>query len=76
MTPELLSVTSLTKFFHVDAVIWAEFSNSTILGKIFGDFFFHVLPQLLFTTTETEVDYYHQKVSVQVASRVAERLKT
>ena len=72
MTPELLSVTSLTKFF----VMWAEFSNSTILGKIFGDFFFHVLPQFLFTTTETEVDYYHQKVSVQVASRVAERLKT
>ena len=35
---------------------------------------FHVLAQFLFTTNETELDYYHQKVSVQVDSRVAERL--
>ena len=32
--------------------------------------------QFLFTTNETEVDYYHQKVNVRVASRVAERHKT
>ena len=32
---------------------------------------FDVLAQFLFTTSETELDYYHQKVS----SRVAERLR-
>ena len=29
-----------------------------------------------FTTSETELDYYYQKVNVRVASRVDERLKT
>ena len=33
---------------------------------------FHFLARLLFTTSETELDYYDQKVNV----RVAERLKT
>ena len=33
---------------------------------------FHVLAQFLFITSETELDYYDQKVIV----RVAERLKT
>ena len=28
---------------------------------------FHVLLQFLFTTSETELEYYHQKVSVRVA---------
>ena len=37
---------------------------------------FHFLAQFLFTTSETELDYYQQKVNVRVASRVAERLKT
>ena len=37
---------------------------------------FHVLTQFLFTTGETELDYYHQKVSVLVASSVAVQLKT
>ena len=36
---------------------------------------FHFLAQFFFTTSETELDCYHQKVSVRVASRVAERLK-
>ena len=36
----------------------------------------HSLTQLFFTTSETELDYYHQKVNVRVASRVVERLKT
>ena len=35
---------------------------------------FHFLLQFLFTTRETKLDYYYQKVNVQVASRVAERL--
>ena len=39
----------------------------TILDKIFVDFF---------TTSETELDYYNQKVNVQAPSRVAERRKT
>ena len=33
---------------------------------------FHFLAQFPFTTSETELDYYHQKVN----ARVAERLKT
>ena len=37
---------------------------------------FHFLVQVFFTTSETELDYYHQEVSVRVASRIAERLKT
>ena len=36
---------------------------------------FNFLAQFVFTTSETEVDYYHQKVNVRFASRVAERLK-
>ena len=36
---------------------------------------FHVLAQFLFTTNETQMDYCHLKVNVQVASRVAERLR-
>ena len=35
---------------------------------------FSLLPQFLFTTRETKLDYYYHKVNVQVASRVAERL--
>ena len=35
---------------------------------------FHFLVQFFFTTTETELNYYHQKVNVQVASQVAEDL--
>ena len=35
-----------------------------------------IFAQVLFTTNEMELDYYHQKVNVRVVSRVAERLKT
>ena len=34
------------------------------------------LAQFAFTTTETELEYYYQKVNVRVAVRVTERLKT
>ena len=37
---------------------------------------FHVLVQFFFTTSETELDYYHQKVTERIASQVAERFKT
>ena len=37
---------------------------------------FHFLSSFLFTISETEPDYYHQKVNVRVISQVAERLKT
>ena len=37
---------------------------------------FSLFAQFLFTTSETELGYYHQKVNVRVASRAAERLKT
>ena len=36
----------------------------------------HFFAQFLFTTSETELNYCHQKVNVRVASQVAERLKT
>ena len=35
---------------------------------------FSYLEQFLFTTSEMELDYYHQKVNVAVASRFVERL--
>ena len=37
---------------------------------------FHFLAKFLFTISETEPDYYHQKVSPRVVSRVTERIKT
>ena len=37
---------------------------------------FHFLAQFLFTTSETKLDYYYQKMNGRVASRVAEKLKT
>ena len=36
---------------------------------------FHVSAHFLFTTIETELNYYHQNESVRVASRVAEELR-
>ena len=37
---------------------------------------FHFLAQVFFTTNETKLDYYHQKVSAWVASGAAKQLKT
>ena len=37
---------------------------------------FHVLAQFPLTTGKTQVNVYHHKVSVGVASRVPKRLKT
>ena len=37
---------------------------------------FHFLAPFFFTTSETEVDYYHQNVNVGVVSRAAVGLKT
>ena len=36
---------------------------------------FDFLAKFVFTTSKTELDYYHQKVSARVASRVAKQLK-
>ena len=36
---------------------------------------FHFLARFLSTTSDTELDYYHKKKSVRVASRVPKRLK-
>ena len=43
------------------------------MDKVFRDLFtfWH-----LFTMSETELDYYHQRVIVRVALRVVEQLKT
>ena len=38
--------------------------------------FFHISTQFPFTTSERELDFYHQNVNRRVASRVTERLKT
>ena len=35
---------------------------------------FHFLEQLPLTTSDTELDYYHQKMNVRVATRVGDRL--
>ena len=40
------------------------------------DRLFNFLGKFVFTTSDTELDYYQQKVSARVSSRVAERLKT
>ena len=37
---------------------------------------YQVLTQLPFTTNEMELDYYHHKMSVQVALRAAKQLMT
>lgn len=37
---------------------------------------FHILAQFPPTTSESELDYYHQKVNIRVASRFTEQLKT
>ena len=36
---------------------------------------FHVLAQFLCTTSETEVDYYHQKVNVRASERLKKDLR-
>ena len=36
----------------------------------------YVLTQIFFITSEAELDYYHQKVTIPITSRVTERLKT
>ena len=46
----------------------------TMLDKTFEDFL-HVLAELLFTTSETEQDYYHQKVNVRVPETQPSLLK-
>ena len=37
---------------------------------------FYAQAQFLFTTNETEVSYYHQKMNIRVVQQVSERLKT
>ena len=36
---------------------------------------FHFLARFLFTTSDTVLDYYHNKKSLRVSSRVTERLE-
>ena len=36
---------------------------------------FHVLPQFPFTASETELDYYYQKVNVRVAEQLKNYLR-
>ena len=48
---------------------------SKILNKTFV-YPFYFLAQILFTASETELNYYHQNVNVVVELCVAEQLKT
>ena len=50
-------------------------NNSYNLGQNICKLF-HFLAQFLFTTSKTELGYYHQKVKVQVASQVTKLRKT
>ena len=64
--PQLTTVESKTLFSPLPYL--REISSQTaILGKTFVDFFF--------TTSETELDYYHEKVNERVASQVAKQLQ-
>ena len=44
------------------------------MDKTFVEFFF-VLAQFSYTTSEWELNYHHQKVTVRFASEVTEQLK-
>ena len=50
--------------------IFYKYFKACNFGQIF-----HFVTQFLFTIDETELDYYHQKVNIRVASQVAKRLK-
>ena len=43
------------------------------LGKTFGDFF-DILAQFVSTTSDMELNYYHQKMIVRVAKRLILRI--
>lgn len=52
---------------------WKVFSynHAKIICK-----FYHTLVQFPFITSERELDHYHEKLNIRVASLVVERLKT
>ena len=54
---------------------WVVVRNFCHLGQNICRLF-HFLAQFLLTTSETELNYDHQKVNVHVASRVAEQIRT
>ena len=74
------SIYEETLLFHTKN--WSILGLESIYKQIKGKFsdnlgqnicwLFHFLAQFVFTTSETELDYYHHRVNV----RVAERLKT
>ena len=62
-------------FLVFSQILWGRSSGYFCnLGQKFCRLF-HVLAQFLCTTSETEEDYYHQKVNVRVASWVVEQPK-
>ena len=65
----------LRHFIWTDNLKLFSVTENTILAKIIVDFW-QVLAQVSFTTSETELDYYHQKANVQVVPQVAKRLKS
>ena len=73
MTPKCQSQLLFGKANHQDVLRNTEKSYN--LGQN-NCRLFHNLAQFLFTTSKTELEYYHQKVNVRVALRAAERFKT
>ena len=65
-------VKGVDNYFHSVSLL---FNQSCNLGQTICRLF-HILPQFFFTASETELYYYYQKISAQVASRVTERLET
>ena len=63
------NITNRKKYF-----IWFYFQYTHNLGQKTCRLS-HVLAQFFFTTSETDVDYYHQKVNLRVALRVVEWLE-
>ena len=66
--------------YYITLFIKRGFKITELLKKFFfsviTETLLKIIDEIIFTTSETELDYYHQKVNVWVASRVAERLKT
>ena len=60
-------------------MIYSAVKNNLVNIYNLGQHIWRLFPYLayfVFTTSEMELDYHHQKVKVRVASRVAERLNT
>ena len=58
-------------FIQPESVVYKSIHNhgKNICGR------FHILAQFSFIVSDTELDYYHQKINLKVTSRAAEQFK-